>query len=72
EADAGLVYTTDAEAAGNQVRALPIPGSARQVTSYPIVVLKQSGHADLAQEFVDLVTGSAGERVLSNAGFGRP
>jgi molybdate transport system substrate-binding protein len=72
EADAGLVYTTDAEAAGNQVRALPIPGSARQVTSYPIVVLKQSGHADLAQEFVDLVTGSAGERVLSKAGFGRP
>jgi molybdate transport system substrate-binding protein len=35
-------------------------------------VLKQSGHADLAQEFVDLVTGSAGERVLSKAGFGRP
>lgn len=72
EADAGLVYTTDAEAAGNQVRALPIPGSARQVTSYPIVVLKQSGHADLAQEFVDLVIGSAGQRVLSRAGFGGP
>lgn len=72
EADAGLVYTTDAQAAGTQVRALPIPGSARQVTSYPIVALKQSRHHDLAQAFVDLVTGSVGQRVLRQAGFGKP
>jgi molybdate transport system substrate-binding protein len=72
EADAGLVYTTDAQAAGNQVRALPIPGSGQQVTSYPIVVLKQSDHADLAREFVDLVTGPKGRQVLDQAGFGKP
>jgi molybdate transport system substrate-binding protein len=72
EADAGLVYTTDAQAAGNQVRALPVPGSAQQVTSYPIVVLKQSDHADLAQEFIDLVTGAKGRQVLDRAGFGTP
>jgi len=72
EADAGLVYTTDAQAAGNQVRALPIPGSAQRVTSYPIVVLKQSDHADLAQQFVELVTGPEGRQVLDQAGFGKP
>jgi molybdate transport system substrate-binding protein len=72
EADAGLVYTTDAVAAGDQVRALPIPGSGKQVTTYPIVTLSQSRHADLAQEFVDLVTGAVGRRTLEKAGFGRP
>ena len=72
EADAGLVYTTDAVAAGDQVKALPIPGSSKQITSYPIVTLKQSKQSDLAQEFVDLVTGSTGQQVLAKAGFGKP
>ena len=72
EADAGLVYTTDAVAAGDQVKVLPIPGSSKQITSYPIVTLKQSEHSDLAQDFVDLVTGSTGQQVLAKAGFGKP
>jgi molybdate transport system substrate-binding protein len=72
EADAGIVYTTDAVAAGDQVTTIPIPGSAQQVTTYPIVTLKQSGHADLAQAFVDLVTGSTGQQTLQKAGFGKP
>ena len=72
EADAGLVYTTDAVAAGDQVKRFAIPGSDRQVTTYPIVALKQSKSSDLAQRFVDLVTGSTGQQVLAKAGFGRP
>ncbi len=72
EADAGLVYTTDAIAAGSQVMHLPIPGAAKQTTTYPIVTLEQSNHADLAQQFVDLVTGSTGQQVLAQAGFGKP
>ena len=72
EADAGLVYTTDAVAAGDQVTQIRIPGSGEQITTYPIVALEQSEHSGLAQEFVDLVTGSTGRRVLQRAGFGRP
>jgi molybdate transport system substrate-binding protein len=72
EADAGIVYTTDAVAAGDQVKSLPIPGSSKQLTTYPIVVLEQSQHSDLAQEFVDMVTGATGQKVLSQAGFGSP
>jgi molybdate transport system substrate-binding protein len=72
EADAGLVYTTDAVAAGDQVTTIAIPGSARQITTYPIVTLTQSKHADLAQQFVDLVTGATGQQTLQEAGFGQP
>jgi molybdate transport system substrate-binding protein len=72
EADAGLVYRTDATAAGDQVQTVQIPGAAKQVTTYPIVALTQSKNADLAQQFVNLVTGSTGQQVLQKAGFGKP
>jgi molybdate transport system substrate-binding protein len=72
EADAGIVYTTDATAAGDQVSTVPIPGAAKQVTTYPITTLSQSKQSTLAQQFVDLVTGSTGQQVLAQAGFGAP
>jgi len=72
EADAGIVYTTDAVAAGDQVTTVAIPGTDQQTTTYPIVTLKQSDHEDLAQDFVDLVTGSTGQQILQKAGFGNP
>jgi molybdate transport system substrate-binding protein len=72
EADAGIVYTTDATAAGIQVTTIPIPGSRKQVSTYPIVALSQSKQPTLAQDFVALVTGRTGQRVLAKAGFGAP
>jgi molybdate transport system substrate-binding protein len=72
EADAGIVYVTDARAAGSSIATVPIPGAGDQLTTYPIVTLDQSEHGDLAQDFVDLVTGSTGQRVLRQAGFERP
>jgi molybdate transport system substrate-binding protein len=72
EADAGIVYTTDAVAAGDQVTSVTIPGSDQELTTYPIVTLDQSDHSDLAQEFVDLVLGPTGQQVLQQAGFGKP
>jgi molybdate transport system substrate-binding protein len=72
EADAGIVYTTDAAAAGDQVTTVPIPGSHKQVTTYPIVALSQSKQPTLAQDFVALVTGRTGQKVLAKAGFGAP
>lgn len=72
EADAGLVYRTDAIAAGDQVRSIPVPGSASQITTYPIVTLTQTGSTSLSEAFVDLVTGPTGQQVLAKAGFGPP
>jgi molybdate transport system substrate-binding protein len=57
QADAGLVYVTDAAGA---------------VNTYPIAVLKESKNPQLARRFVDLVTGQSGQKVLSAAGFAKP
>jgi molybdate transport system substrate-binding protein len=69
EADAGLVYVTDAQGAGDKVTAVPFPESAEAVNTYPIAVLKQSKDQELAGKFVNLVTGPAGQKVLSASGF---
>lgn len=70
EADAGIVYATDAVSAGDAVSAIDIDGAAGQPNVYPIATLEQSPDADLASEFLDLVLSDAGQRVLADAGFG--
>jgi molybdate transport system substrate-binding protein len=70
EADAGLVYVTDVIRAGDDVQGIAFPESASAVNSYPITTVAGSAHADLAGEFVDLVLGPEGQRVLASAGFG--
>jgi molybdate transport system substrate-binding protein len=72
QADAGLVYVTDARGAGDAVTAVPFPEAADAVNTYPIAVLQQSENADAARRFVDLVTGPEGQQVLGAAGFGKP
>jgi molybdate transport system substrate-binding protein len=71
QADAGLVYGTDALAAGSKVSSVPFPESAAAVNTYPIAGLKQSKNADLARKFVDAVTGPAGQKVLTANGFAK-
>jgi len=72
EADAGLVYVTDVKAAGDKVKGIPFAESASAVNTYPIAVLSDSKDKDLAQQFVDLVTGHAGQQALGDAGFAKP
>lgn len=72
EADAGLVYVTDVISAGDQAHGVPFPESKGVVNVYPIATLAGSEQTDLAQEFVDLVTGDEGRKVLGDAGFGLP
>lgn len=72
DVDAGIVYVTDAQAAGADVTVVEIPGAADQVTGYGIAVVDQSKDSDLAQEFIDLVLSDEGQQVLADAGFGRP
>ena len=72
QADAGLVYVTDAKGAGDKVAEVPFPEAAGTVNIYPIAVLKQSRSQELARKFVDLVTGEAGQKTLTAAGFTKP
>jgi molybdate transport system substrate-binding protein len=72
QADAGLVYVTDAKGGGDKVASVPFPEAAGAVNTYPIAVLRESKSQVLAGKFVDLVTGEAGQKVLSAAGFAKP
>ena len=72
EADAGLVYVTDVEAAGDAVEGIAFPGSEDVVNAYPIAPVAGSEEAELAAEFVDLVAGQDGRAVLQDFGFGPP
>jgi molybdate transport system substrate-binding protein len=72
EVDAGLVYVTDVQAAGDKVKGIEIPEAQNSVTSYPIATLKDSKHAKEAGEFVDLVLSDDGSKVLTAAGFAKP
>ncbi len=72
EADAGLVYASDAVAAGDRVEGYDVPGAGEAATTYPIAVLRQAGEVGLARAFVDLVLSSEGRAVMADAGFGGP
>lgn len=72
DADAGLVYATDVAGAEGKVLGIDFPESAGAVNNYPIGALANSANADLAAEFVALVTGAAGQQALADAGFGKP
>jgi molybdate transport system substrate-binding protein len=72
DADAGLVYVTDASGAGDNVTTVSFPESAGAVNTYPIAAVADSKHADLAEQFDDLVTGPDGRAALVKAGFGAP
>ena len=72
EADAGLVYVTDVAWAGAEVTGIDVPEAAAVVNTYPIAALRDAADADLAAEFVALVTGTEGGEVLADAGFRAP
>ena len=72
EADAGVVYVTDVAGAGDKVTGVDFPESKDAVNTYPIAALKGSANAELAQKFIAYVTGEAGQKVLDQAGFGKP
>ena len=72
EVDAGLVYVTDAHAAGDKVRQIAVPDAANVVNRYPIVVLSASTNKNAARAFEQFILSATGKAALKNAGFGTP
>ena len=72
QADAGVVYVTDARASGSKVDTIAIPKADQVKNEYLVGVVATSKSSALASQFVALVTGSEGQQVLSDAGFTLP
>ncbi|MGW1642296.1 molybdate ABC transporter substrate-binding protein [Streptomyces lavendulae] len=72
EADAGLVYKTDAETAKDKVVAVDIPDDQNAVASYPAASLKGSKNPAAADAFVTWLAGPEGQKYLQEAGFQKP
>lgn len=69
EADAGIVYTSDAVAA-SRLPTIEIPAEMNVIAVYPIAPLAGSGHPELAAAFVEYVLSPDGQAVLQKWGFG--
>jgi molybdate transport system substrate-binding protein len=70
QADAGIVYVTDAKASGDKVETIPIAGADKARNDYLIGTAKAGKQAALGAEFIALVKGEQGQQVLAAAGFG--
>lgn len=71
EADAGLVYVTDA-ATTDDVDTVTTDGADEVVNRYPIVALTGAPDPEVAAAFVAFVLSDSGRAVLSGLGFGAP
>jgi molybdate transport system substrate-binding protein len=71
EADAGIVYTSDAVAAPD-LKTIEIPTELNIIAKYPIAPLVKSENADLAKSFIDYVLSAEGQAVLAKWGFAPP
>lgn len=72
QADAGLVYVSDAKNAGGKVATVDFPEAAGAVNTYPIAVLRHAPHPAAARRFVALVMSGPGQQALARAGFAKP
>jgi molybdate transport system substrate-binding protein len=72
EADAGLVYVTDVEAAQGALDGVAIPGADRAANAYPIAAMKAAADPALAKAFVRWVLSPSGQAILARYGFGTP
>ncbi len=71
EADAGIVYVTDARAARERLDLLAIPPEHDVEARYPLVVLDGGAGRDAAQDFAAFVLAADGQAILERWGFTR-
>lgn len=69
EADAAIVYRTDAATAKDRVAIVGIPDEVNAVAEYPIAVLTGAPHRPLAEQWLSAVLAPEGQRALADAGF---
>ena len=68
EADAGVVYVSDAVAAGDQVHVVDIPDEVNVIATYPVAILA-GGDQTLGSAFVAYLLSDEGQAMLERYGF---
>jgi molybdate transport system substrate-binding protein len=68
EADAGIVYVSDAIAAP-ELKTIEFPTADNVIAKYPIAVLTSAPQPDLAASFIACVLSSDGQAILKKWGF---
>ena len=71
EADAGVVYKTDAVAAKDKVDEVTIDNKG-VVNHYPIAQTAKPSNPEAAQVFINAITSKSGQDILAKYGFGKP
>jgi molybdate transport system substrate-binding protein len=69
-ADAGIVYTTDAKISKKVSVVATAPEDSHSPVLYPGAVLKNSAHPAVAKTFLDFLAGDKARGVFENFGFG--
>jgi molybdate transport system substrate-binding protein len=69
DADAAIVYTTDAKSAATSVQAVRIPAWLNVYAIYPIAPIAASSNQDLADAFVKYTVSAAGQKTLASFAF---
>jgi molybdate transport system substrate-binding protein len=69
EADAAIVYRTDALTSRGSVEIVPIPAALNVIAEYPIATLREAKQPALARAFVELVFSAEGRATLARYGF---
>lgn len=72
EADAGIVYRTDALASKDPVAVVAIPAELNVIAEYPIAVVSDAPHPTLAADWLKLVSSAEGSEALKKSGFSIP
>lgn len=69
EADAGIVYATDVQSAGERITGVPIPEEENVLATYPIALVKRAEPRALASAFQAFVVSGEGRAILASFGF---
>jgi molybdate transport system substrate-binding protein len=72
EADAGVVYISDATSALNDVRTLPIPETMNPLAKYPVALTKSPPNKDGATGFLKYLFTNEAQGILATSGFISP
>jgi molybdate transport system substrate-binding protein len=72
EADAGIVYETDANSAEGQVTKIEIPDSLNLVAQYPVGLFPKSANADVGRDFLKYLFLPQAQAELQKQGFISP